>query len=204
LIATLAAAGGHIGLELFVSATVIPRIYNFVAAAGFVVYFIWRAAARDGMLREWGLRRDNFLPALRANLCFGVTATLLMLAYGLTAGTLPVPSEFWLALLLYPGWGIAQQFALQNLVARNLTELVPYPLLRAISAAVLFSAAHYPRLALMGLVFPAAMAFVLIYQRWPNLWAVGLVHGWLAAPALYIVLEENPLRLLLRALAASS
>lgn len=201
LIATLAAAGGHVGLEVFVSATAAPRIYNAAAVAAFAVYFLWRAATTDGALREWGFRRDNFLPALRANLHFGFVATLAMLGYGLAAGTLPVPSEFWLALALYPVWGIAQQFALQNLVARNLRDLVPHPLLRAFAAAALFSAAHYPRLELMGLVFPAGLVFVWIYQRRPNLWAVGLVHAWLGALAIYVVLEENPLGILMRSLA---
>ena len=89
-------------------------------------------------------------------------------------------------------WGTAQQFGLQNLVAKNLSGLLPNRLALALVSALLFGAAHCPRGPLMLLAFSAGLFFTLIYRRFPNLWAVGIAHGILGALAFYIVLGEDP------------
>ena len=93
---------------------------------------------------------------------------------------------------LYPVWGIAQQFALQNLIANNLSGFISKPLGIAVLAATLFALSHYPRLELVALTFVAGVFFTLIYRKNPNLWAVGIAHGLLGSMAFYIVLQEDP------------
>ena len=46
--------------------------------------------------------------------------------------------------------------------------------------------------ALFGVPGVAGVFLTLIYQRFPNLWAVGIVHGILGSLAVYIVLKEDP------------
>ena len=96
-------------------------------------------------------------------------------------GTLAVPATFWLTLGLYPIWGLAQQFALQNFIARNLVGMIPSSLGLALVAAALFSASHYPRMELVVLTLVGGIFFTWIYRRHPNLWAVGIalqvMHG---------------------------
>jgi hypothetical protein len=138
------------------------------------------------------MRLDNLPRALAAQLGFAAVGAAVLLGWGRAVGTVSIPSTFWLALALYPVWGTAQQFALQNLVARNLRGMLPDGLPVALVSAALFGAAHYPRLELTLLTFLAGFFFTWIYRRLPNLWAVGIAHGLLGALAFYIVLGEDP------------
>jgi membrane protease YdiL (CAAX protease family) len=195
LIAIVAAGAGHVALELSVSATV-ARVYNVIVPVAAIAYLVWRFRRTEGVARVWGMRLDNFGRALSAHAAFGVAGAIVLLVYGAFAGTARLPATFWLTLGLYPVWGIAQQFALQNLIARNLTDLaqgpVTGPAVTALVAATLFAASHYPRIELVVLTFAAGIVFTLIYRRLPNLWAVGIVHGLLGSLAYYVVLGEDP------------
>jgi membrane protease YdiL (CAAX protease family) len=191
LVAVVCAGLLHIVTEIALS-EMVARAYNVLAAVGFLVYVIWRARATHGALRTWGICRDNFWPALRAQLGFGAVATLAIVAYGLTVRSLSLPWTFWMTVALYPAWGIAQQFALQNLIARNLTGVLSHPVAIAGASAAIFAFAHYPRVDLLLLALVAGFFFTLIYRRVPNLWAVGIVHGVLGSLAVYVVLNEDP------------
>jgi membrane protease YdiL (CAAX protease family) len=103
-----------------------------------------------------------------------------------------MPATFWLLLILYPVWGLAQQFGLQALVTRNLGAVVNRRAWRVAGAAVLFSLAHFPTWELMILVFPAGVVFTWIFDKYRNLWAIGLAHGLLGASAYYFVLGKDP------------
>jgi hypothetical protein len=120
--------------------------------------------------------------------------------YGGRAGHAPAGFTFWLVLLVYPVWGLAQQFALQALITRNLRPLVrPLPV-RVSAASALFAAAHFPNLPLMGLVLIAGLVLTTVYEKSRNLWALGLVHGVLGAAAYYFVLGQDPGAAILRCL----
>jgi len=181
----------HIVAEIALS-EMAARVYNAVASVGFLVHVIWRARVTHGALRAWGMRRDNFWSGLFAQLGFGAVATIAIVGYGLAINSLTLPWTFWMTVALYPAWGIAQQFALQNLIARNLTGVLSRPLAIAGAAAAIFAFAHYPRVDLVLLSLVAGFFFTLIYRRVPNLWAVGIVHGIFGALAVYVVLNEDP------------
>lgn len=191
LIAIIVAGALHVAAEIGLSLSV-ARIYNAFASLCFLVYVIWRATHTKGVFTVWGMRRDNFWAALRAQLSVAAPAVLFFLGVGFVWGSFPLPKTFWLTLGLYPVWGTAQQFALQNFIARNLTGLLSHPVAIAGAAAILFAASHSPRGALVVLTLFAGFLFTLIYQRFPNLWAVGIVHGIVGALAFYIVLGEDP------------
>lgn len=168
------------------------RLYNLVAVILWGIYVLWRIANTPGMARAWGFRWDNFFEALRPSAFFLLVAAVLLLLYGKLNDRLTVPPSFWLALLLYPLYGIAQQFALQALVTRNLRSLISRRSIRACASAGMFSAAHFPNAWLMGLTFPTGFVFSWLYERRPNLWAVGITHGLLGALAYYLVLGLDP------------
>lgn len=181
----------HVATELGASAAA-ARIYNVAVSLAMLGYLAWRFMKSENVARIWGMRRDNFWSALRAQSIFGAIATVGFLVLGFIVGTLPLPATFWITLAVYPIWGIAQQFALQNLIARNLAGPMRNPVAIAVTASVLFAASHYPRLELVALTFGAGIFFTLIYRRFPNLWAVGIVHGLLGSLAFYVVLGEDP------------
>ena len=161
--AILTAGTVHVLVELLFSEPV-SHAYNVTVSLGFLIYIIWRAKRNPGQLRAWGLRRDNFLPALRAQGWFLLVAIPALLIFGALTGSLELPPSFWLTIALYPVWGLAQQFALQNLIARNLAEKFTRPLILAVVASTLFAVSHYPRIELVLLTFVAGIPFTLIYR----------------------------------------
>jgi hypothetical protein len=187
----------HVLAEIFFSES-IAHVYNASISVAFAAYLLWRARRTPGVCRIWGMRRDNFWPALGAQLVFVVVGALGLIGYGVVTGSLTLPATFWITLALYPVWGTAQQFALQNLIARNLAGVVSSPPALAVAAAALFGMSHYPRFELVVLTLVSGVFFTLIYRRRPNLWAVGLAHAILGSLAVYIVLGEDPGAAILR------
>ena len=191
LVAIILAGLLHIIAELGLSES-IARLYNAGISIVFVGYLVWRVRRTPGVLQIWGIRYDNFWPALGAQLGFVAAGALGLVSFGMVSGSLSLPSTFLLTLVLYPVWGLAQQFALQNLIARNLVGVFSNPVAIAVAAAVLFGISHCPRLELVLLTLVSGIFFTLIYRRRPNLWAVGVAHGLLGSLAVYIVLKEDP------------
>ena len=168
------------------------QIYNLIVAGLWGGYVLWRATTAQGVARLWGFRWDNFSPALRLSLCFSLLAAVPLVVYGSLMGRLALPATFWVALSLYPLYGIAQQFALQALMTRNLRVLIGPQSLRVLLVATLFSAVHFPNRALMILALIAGLGFTWIYEKHPNLSAIGIAHGLLGALAYYLVLGLDP------------
>ena len=146
----VAAGAAHVATEVAFSEAL---AYRVSAGIGVVViaYLVWRVRRLPNIVRAWGMRRDNFVECLWPHLGFAALGVPALVGLGAALGPLSLPPTFWLVLALYPLWGIAQQFALQNLLARNVAALVPNRYAIAAIAAVLFAVAHYPRLDLVGL-----------------------------------------------------
>jgi membrane protease YdiL (CAAX protease family) len=174
-------------------ATGIPPHYAFsvVAVFGWGVYLAIHGIRRKGMAREWGFRRAGFWGALRLCLVPTLVGVALLVLAGKLLGN-DIPPGFWLIFALYPLSGIAQQFALQSLVARNLTALVRRTSVRIICVAAIFSLAHFPNYMLMLLTFVVGLWLTWVFERYRNVWAVGLVHGILGALAYYCLLGHDP------------
>jgi membrane protease YdiL (CAAX protease family) len=192
LAAVIATSALHFVFENLVDA---KAAFIAVAAPPWAAYVIWRARATAGQAREWGIRGDNWRPAAAACAAAGVPALAAMVVYGFAMGHLPPPATFWMVAAIYPTWGFIQQFLLNAILASNLRSLMPAAATVAVAAA-LFAAAHAPDWELMGLTFAAALMWVPIYLWRPNLWVLGLAHGWLGAAAYYAVLGRDAWELL--------
>ena len=167
------------------------RFYTLAAALSWGFYLLWRSIVTPGALDAWGVRRKGFLRSLGSGALFVIVAALPLCAYGAMHNRLPLPPTFWLVAALYIPWGIAQQFCLQALVTRNLRQLVKKLPLRILAAAALFSAIHFPNFWLMPLTFIVGLVLTWIYERYRNIWAIGIVHGFLGAMVFYLVLGEG-------------
>ena len=132
-------------------------------------------------MRVWGFRLDNLVHASRAPAAFAAVALVAMAIYGGLQGTLTWRPAMAVLLLLYPSWGLIQQFLLQAMFARNLHREVAWlrsPWRLAPLNALLFGLVHAPDLALMGATFLMGLAFTPMYLRDRNLWPLGVFHGW--------------------------
>ncbi|WP_234408349.1 CPBP family glutamic-type intramembrane protease [Marinilabilia salmonicolor] len=81
-----------------------------------------------------------------------------------------------------------------SIIAGNLGSLTSLKLKKpqvTIIVSFLFAMAHYPSWPLMVFTFVMEIVFIMAWFKWRNLWALGLLHGWLGALFLYLVLERN-------------
>ena len=97
-------------------------------------------------------------------------------------------------MLLWPlhlGLGLLQQLLVQAMVVRNLGPVLPTPVVITIAAA-LFGVVHLPHVELAVSTALLGTVFTLIFTRWPNIWALGVCHGWLGVFFYFWVLGRDP------------
>jgi membrane protease YdiL (CAAX protease family) len=157
-----------------------------------VAYIVWRLIRDRRLLHEWGMRWAQVKPALPAcGVCFTVVAAGITL-YRLLAGWQPLPREALWIFLLYPAWGLVQQFVVQALLAVNIQKLGARPLVVVLLTALLFGVAHAPDWLLAALCAAAGLLWTPLFLRYRSLYPIAASHAWLGALVYYWVLERNP------------
>lgn len=156
--------------------------YIVVAAGlwlGFVVVTVVRGPE---VARDWGFRWDNAGPAFRASAAVFVPVMALMAAIAWRRQALVLSPSLPLMLLLYPAWGLVQQFLVQGLLVRNLAKgpLRGRETWLVVAGGALFALVHVGNALMVLATAAVGAAFVALYLRFRNLWPLGLFHGWLA------------------------
>jgi membrane protease YdiL (CAAX protease family) len=169
----------------------------FVAAAIILWtgYIIYRNRTKTGILKYWGFRTDNFKPVMRKVLPFGLLSVITLAGIGFYRGTINITWHIIPVLILYPVWGIIQQFLLIALTAGNMQDLKVQNLNKGIVvlfSALLFASIHYPFVWLIIGTFILAIFYGLIYLNERNIYVLGLFHGWLGGFFYYTVLDRDP------------
>lgn len=170
-------------------------VFVAVAIISWVSYTIYRKRKQPGITKYWGFRTDNFKPVLKKVLPFGLLAVITFFAVGLYKGTLNITWHIIPILILYPIWGVIQQFLLIALTAGNLQDMKGQKLNKGIIiflSALLFGAIHYPYVWLVIATFILAIFYGWIYLSERNIYVLGLFHGWLGGVFYYTVLERDP------------
>lgn len=173
--------------------------YVVAAVVFWVAYVAWRVRREPGLARAWGVRTDNLRPSLAANVALVVVGGAAMLAYGLWRGRSPTGS-FYAMLALYPIFGFVQQLVICPLVYGNLRALTGRPRAAIAIACALFVLVHVPQWTLAAFTGVAVAIWMMLYERWPNLYAQGLSHGMLAAFLYTFVLAQDPFMDVMRSL----
>lgn len=168
------------------------RVFYIVSACLFwVIYILRRFRTDKQILYNWGFKRSGF----KRTFLFALPLALLIIpgilitdsSSSLTWSLIPV-------LALYPFWGMIQQFVMISIIAGNLGSISTLKLGQnqvIILVSFLFALAHYPSWPLMVFTFVMEVVFIIAWFRWNNLWALGLLHGWLGALFLYLVQNRN-------------
>ncbi|MDH3217757.1 MAG: CPBP family intramembrane metalloprotease [Candidatus Krumholzibacteria bacterium] len=169
-------------------------LFIALASVFWAVYIALHVRQDATAWTRWGFRTDNLRSAFKGPTVLFILASSAMGTYGVIAGTLVWHWHLLLLLLLYPLWGILQQFLVQALVVANLAKMSPRHgrTLAIPIGAVLFGAIHYPSPLLMLATSGLGCFFILWYLRYRNLWPLGLYHGWLGTFFYLWVLGRDP------------
>ena len=176
--------------------------YTIGAIAFWVSYLVLRHKSNPTVLRRWGFSRNGLGEA--SLLC----ALAFLVGGGFSVGSALAGSgaivnwNLALILLLYPAWGLVQQFLLVALLADNVMALrreqTP-EFVVVMFSALLFSAIHFPETELMIATFFLGATTTMIFFRTRNLWMIGILHGWFASLFYFLVMGHDPLAPLLQA-----
>lgn len=171
--------------------------FPFMAAAiiFWISYIIYRGRKQPGILKYWGFRMDNLLSVTKKIFPLGIVALVTFIVIGLYQNTLHVSWHIIPILMLYPIWGVIQQFLLIGLTVGNLqdfTDRKPNKAIIILFAALLFGVIHYPFVWLMIATFFLAAVYGWVYWKERNLYVLGLFHGWLGGIFYYTVLGRDP------------
>jgi len=138
--------------------------------------------ARGESARALGWRLDNFWAAARLLLPPMLVVTSALVGVGFHAGTLDFGRwEGGQSILGVPAlslvWGPLQQYALQGFINRRAQIVFGRGPASVLLVALLFGLFHLPNPWLSLATFGAGLLWAWVYQRAPNLFAVGLSHG---------------------------
>lgn len=126
---------------------------------------------------------------------FGIASIVMFFIVGFYLDRLNITWHIIPILLLYPVWGVIQQFLVIGIVAGNLKDLdrSRLPSLSIIFVtALLFGILHYPSYWLVLATFVLALFYGYIYLKARNVYVMGIFHGWLGGLFFYTVVDRDP------------
>ncbi|MGB1247552.1 MAG: type II CAAX prenyl endopeptidase Rce1 family protein [Chitinophagales bacterium] len=169
-------------------------IYIAAAILFWSVYVAFRVKKDKSLLEYWGFSRKNATKTFQTLGILALLSAISFIGIGLVRNTAIISWHIFPVLLIYPLWGIIQQFLMMSLVAGNLkdqTKLQVHPFIIIGLTACLFSVVHLPYVILTIGTFFLAIVYASIFLKYRNLWWLGIFHGWLGAIFYYFVLNRD-------------
>lgn len=158
------------------------------------VYIYLKFKSNPSVLIDWGLQKQNFRQSFLFILPFAITSMVCIVIYGFIVRSNFLNWHILPIFLLYPLWGLIQQFIILGLITNNL-KMLNNPALSnfqvILITSLIFGLAHYPRPFLMVFTFIMQWMFTTAFLRWKNIWSLGLFHGWIATLLLFYVFGRD-------------
>ena len=171
------------------------RAFYIVAVCAFWIIYIWQTHKKyPGVYKYLGFRKANFKKSFLILLVPALITIAGIYFYGVETEARFLNWRILPILVLYPLWGLLQQFMIAGLIAGNLQKLESIKLrdsLIIIITSMVFALIHAPSLPLMLYVLVMEIIFLLVYFKYHNLWTLGLFHGWVSGLFLYFVLGRD-------------
>lgn len=167
-----------------------PEPRWLMALPGFLaaLLMLYSHRLRGEKLSEIGFSLRNFWKALSLVAVPTLVVCSVITMIGFLTNSFHLTSHFWTNLLVLPVWAVIQQYVLQAFIYRRMRWIFisesdsPEQSLRQtrlaiLATAVIFSVTHLPNLMLMLLTLLGALLWSWVYERAPNLFALGLSHA---------------------------
>jgi uncharacterized protein len=169
--------------------------FILISIFAWTTYVVVRQREVKGILSYWGFRFDNFSDVIRIILPFGIASIALFILIGWQRGTINITWHILPVLILYPIWGVIQQFLVIALVAGNLQDMRQNKIDKFVIillTAILFGLLHFPHYWLVLGTFILALLYGFVYLKSRNVYVMGVFHGWLGALFFYTVVDRDP------------
>jgi len=168
--------------------------FIIVVVLGWSSYVYYRLQAKPELRNYWGLLTDGFWSSFLKLLPIALLCIASFLAYGFHFETEVLDWTLIIIILVYPIWGIVQQFLALGIFARNLSDgwggnRPEWEVI--LLTGGLFGLIHYPFPLLMLATFFLGLVYAWLYLRGYNLLALGVYHGVLGGVFFYTVLGRN-------------
>jgi membrane protease YdiL (CAAX protease family) len=170
-------------------------LYIGVASLFWVSYVLARHRWDHDVFVRWGFRRRGFGRAAALTAPFALAGAAFCVVYGVVSGEAVMNSHLPLLLVLYPPWGVVQQFLVVALIAENLVAVTRGRIgepAAVVITAVVFAAVHLEDPALVVATFFLGLVTTSVYFRTKNVWVPGILHGWFATLFYFLVMGEDP------------
>ncbi|MBN2521280.1 MAG: hypothetical protein JXB17_12280 [Bacteroidales bacterium] len=159
-----------------------------------LIYIVVKYKSDRTLFKHWGFQKNNFRQSFVFLFPVAILSITVIVIYGLLNNTVILNRNIILIFLLYPVFGLFQQFMMIGLIAGNLIAIEKIRFKNyqvVILTSIIFSLVHYPSYFLMVFTFFLELVFTSVYLKWRNLWSLGLYHGWIATFLLFYVLERD-------------
>lgn len=157
-------------------------------------YVYLKFKANPAALKEWGILKQNFKPTFLFLLPFASVSIAGIGIYGYIAGANILNGHILYLLILYPLWGLIQQFLIAGLISGKLKALENPRFTKfqiILLTSLFFSLVHFPNAFLMFFTFIMQWVFTTAFLRWNNIWPLGLFHGWIATFLLFYIMGRD-------------
>lgn len=163
---------------------IVPLLFSLLA------YVFLESKYGDRGFKYFGVRTDNLLEATKWNLIILGPFLLGLSVYALIHG-IHHPKHFIYACLLYPIWGLIQQFIFQGIFL-NACKKVGLGYFSIVLAAFAYTIIHYPSVFMLKFTAMGGVMFSTLFYFRPNIIPIGIFHGVFGAFLYYVLRDKDP------------